>query len=102
MGGLVDGYSHYSNDVSRYEDPELIEISANVREFDERRLSFSKFGQGNQAAQERKNETTNQIAPIKETSSADGVFFDANNFKQRQFEIIQETNPMWDDCPDCR
>ncbi len=37
MEGLVDGYSHYSNDVARGEEPKLIEVSENVREFDERR-----------------------------------------------------------------
>ncbi|MBP3706499.1 MAG: hypothetical protein J6J13_04555, partial [Clostridia bacterium] len=35
--GLVDGYSHYSNDVARGEKPKLIKISENVRQFDERR-----------------------------------------------------------------
>ena len=34
--GLVDGYTHYSNDVARGEKPKLIEASENDREFDER------------------------------------------------------------------
>lgn len=35
-GGLIDGYSHYSNDVPRLENPKLIAISENLREFAER------------------------------------------------------------------
>ncbi len=73
-GGLVDGYSHYSNDVNRDEKPKLIEISENVRQFDERGHSISQSTRENKTAQGTKNTRTSKIAPIKETSPKGGVF----------------------------
>jgi len=79
IGGLVNGYSHYSNDVNRNESPRLIEISDNVRQFDERRQTISRAAREYTKNQKAERTTDNQIAPIKKTSSADGVFFDGEN-----------------------
>lgn len=44
MEGVVDGYSHYSNDVGRGERPTLVKISENDREFNGRTHGISKSG----------------------------------------------------------
>ena len=41
MEGVVDGYSHCSNDVGRGERPTLVKISENDREFDGREFTES-------------------------------------------------------------
>ncbi len=42
---LIDGYSHYSNDVERGEIPKLINLSENVREFAEQREKIKDYNQ---------------------------------------------------------
>ena len=90
-GGLVDGYSHYSNDVNRNEKPQLIEISENVRQFDERGHTLSGATRENTRTQKTGSTADNEIAPIKETPS-DGVFFDAK--KHSLSEIGEDIAPV--------
>ena len=86
IGGLVDGYSHYSNDVERGQSPKLIKVSENVRQFDERGHSVSKSTREGQSNQKAKAAETNEIAYINEASSTDGVFFDDKNTQSYLFE----------------
>lgn len=58
--GLVDGYSHYSNDVSRGEKPRLIEISENLRQFDER--TQSGLARGGTKGEREENRGTRQVS----------------------------------------
>ncbi len=82
----IDGYSSWDNDVEYGQRPRCRDSSENARVFAERYGSSGQSGgQISGRASEATNQTTfteTEIAPIKETSSEGGVFFDGKNGTQ--------------------
>ena len=79
----LNGYSHWNNDVPKGQRPTLTDCSESNRALAAYSRAWrasrepetqSGIGEGTQGESQ-----TNQIAPIKETSSVDGVFFDGKN-----------------------
>ena len=79
----MSGYSHWNNDVPRGQRPTLTECSESNRALAE----YSRTWRAIRATDAERNDSesqTNQIAPIKETSSVDGVFFDGEKLSLSQ------------------
>lgn len=89
----ISGYSRWNNDVAKGQRPTPTEVSENNRVYSQcsgawRASRGSDIGQSDSRGTGGETQV-NEIAPIKETSSEDGVFFDAQN--RRSLSEIGET-----------
>lgn len=87
--GLVDGYSHYSNDVERGQNPKLIQISENDREFGERLLRREQISQRMPSEETGTNSSNTTESVEKQATSEDG----AASFLPEDIKTIALTNP---------
>ena len=99
--GDISGYSRWNNDVPRGQRPILVDVSESNRLYASYNGTSGQSGRQLSGRLAESSEQTaklnNEIAPIKEASSSDGVFFDGKNPKYSLSEYTAEEKKAHND-----